>query len=494
MTSTKASPPSITDHAIAARYPLIYVISWEEERLEALLNKSSSLRYSDNRPVRVWSTASGFTSGPGSALNLHDPVNAIRFAMNDPSDAIYLMKDLPALFDNNPTLHRALRDAYDAFSNRPSTLVLSHPMAIVPPMLSKEIYLLELPLPRPLELRGLLQKLINETNTQSRYSTKWMDQVANAMRGLTANQARDLLRQMISESALDIADALVWVQNARAQVLMKEDCLEVIPQKLDLRQIGGLDKLKTWTLNRRRLFSKEARDAHIDAPSGVLIMGVSGCGKSLAAKTIPSVWGLPLIRLDMNLIMSGGWGTPEVAWERALKTIESAAPVVLWIDELENSFGFLNDSITSGNMTIFSSFLTWMQEKPDNVFVAATANKIEILPAEMLRKGRFDQLFFVDLPDKKARVEILRIHLRNQGFDPDSFRLEHISRLVDGWSAAEIEQMVRSAQIDAFTRNHEMTEDDVILNIYNIVPLSKTMAKQINALRIWAQDRAAPAG
>jgi len=484
---------NIIDHAVAARYPVIYVVSWEEERVEALLAQISKRQYSDDRPVRVWSAAQGYSSGPGRKLKLTDPLEAIRFAISAADDAIYLMKDLPALFNNNPALLRAVRDAYDHFLNRPGAVILCHPTAIVPPMLTKEVYLLELPLPRPLELRMMLQKLIESMKLTAEFSSQWLDHIANAMRGLTANQARDLLRQMISESALDISDALQWIQRARAQVLMKEDCLEVISEKLDIRQLGGLNRLKTWTLNRRKLFSKEARAAHINAPSGVLIMGVSGCGKSLAAKTIPSVWGLPLIRLDMNLIMSGGWGTPEVAWERALKTIESAAPVVLWIDELENSFGFLNDSITSGNMTIFSSFLTWMQEKPNNVFVAATANKIEILPAEMLRKGRFDQLFFVDLPDKKARVEILRIHLRNQGFDPEHFRLEHIARLIDGWSAAEIEQVVRSAQIDAFTRNHEMTEDDVILNIYNIVPLSKTMAKQINALRIWAQDRAAPA-
>ena len=222
-------------------------------------------------------------------------------------------------------------------------------------------------------------------------------------------------------------------------------------------------------------------------------MGVSGCGKSLAAKIIPAAWGLPLIRLDMNLIMSGGWGTPEVAWERALRAIEHAAPVVLWIDELENSFGFLNDTITSGNMTIFSSFLTWMQEKPGNVFVAATANKIELLPPEMIRKGRFDQLFFVDLPDIKSRIEILQIHFMNQGINPDQLDIDRIAQLIHGWTAAEIAQLVKSAQIDAFTEKRDLTFDDLIHNIYNIVPLSKTMAHEINTQRGWARDRATPA-
>jgi len=488
-----ARPSNIIDHAIAARHPVIYVATWEEERVASMLVNASRTLFSGKLSVHLWSAAQGFCSGPGSELKLLDPVEAIRFAINNPENAIYLMKDLPALFEQHPALARAIRDAYDTFANRPGALVLCHPATIIPPMISKEVYLIELPLPKPPELRGLLQRLTQEAKLESKLTPAWLDQVANAMRGLTANQTRDLFRRLISESALDAQLALRWIQRARAQVLMKEDCLEVVQEKLDINQIGGLEKLKAWTLNRRALFSKEAREANIKAPSGILIMGVSGCGKSLAAKTIPSVWGLPLIRLDMNLIMSGGWGSPEVAWERALRTVESAAPVVLWIDELENSFGFLNDSITSGNMTIFSSFLTWMQEKPDNVFVAATANKIEILPAEMLRKGRFDQLFFVDLPDTQARIDILSIHLHNQGFDPQVYKLEHIAKLVDGWSAAEIEQMIRSAQIDAYTHKHTMTDDDIILNIYNIVPLSKTMAKQINGLRIWAQDRAAPA-
>ena len=251
-----------------------------------------------------------------------------------------------------------------------------------------------------------------------------------------------------------------------------------------------MDKLKKWVLSRQILFGKDAQKANIQAPAGILMMGVSGCGKSLAAKTIPSVWGLPLIRLDMNKIMSGGWGAPEVAWERAIRAAENAAPVVLWIDEIENSFGFLNDAATSGNMTIFSSFLTWMQEKPSDVFVAATANRIEILPPEMIRKGRFDQLFFVDLPEPPARVEIIRIHVSKQGGDPEQFDLEHLAEIVAGWTAAEIEQMVRAARIDAFTDGREFAYDDLIHNIYRIVPLSKTMSEQLNALRIWSHNRA----
>jgi SpoVK/Ycf46/Vps4 family AAA+-type ATPase len=485
-----SNPADQVNRAMAAGFPVVYVVTWEEERLEAMLADVSQTHFSDDRPVWLWTAAQGFVNGPGSERKLVDPIDALSFVAAEETDAICLMKDLPAFFEDNPALVRAVRDVYDSLSSRPGTVVLSHPRTIVPSGLSKELYLLELPLPDSTELLDLLRSLNNTYDKKSRPSDEWLERISMAMQGLTSNEARDLFRQLVSESILDIDDALSGINKAKAQLLMKENCLEVITKTYDIDKIGGLSKLKEWVVSRHSLFSKEARDANIQAPSGILLMGVSGCGKSLAAKTIPSVWDLPLIRLDMNKIMSGGWGPPEVAWERAIRAAENAAPVVLWIDEIENSFGFMNDTATSGNMTIFSSFLTWMQEKPANVFVAATANRIEILPPEMIRKGRFDQLFFVDLPETPARIEILRIHISNQGGDPEQFDLDHMAKIIVGWTAAEIEQMVKAARIDAFTDGREFTYDDIIHNIYRIVPLSKTMSEQLNALRIWSHNRA----
>jgi len=475
---------------IAAGTALLYVVTWEEERLEKLLSGASKTLFGDDRPVWQWTAALGFTNGPGRDFKLTDPVEALSFIVNENSDAICLMKDLPALFETHPALIRALRDVYDSLSVRPGTVVLSHPQTIVPSGLSKEVYLLELPLPDKDELLGLLSSLNEDHDKKRQASQEWVERISLAMHGLSSNEARDLFRQLVSEAVPDTEAALSAINLAKAQLLMKENCLEVITKTYDIDQIGGLSKFKSWVVSRRDLFSKEAREASIQTPAGILLMGVSGCGKSLAAKTIPSVWGLPLIRLDMNKIMSGGWGAPEVAWERAIRAAENAAPVVLWIDEIENSFGFLHDTATSGNMTIFSSFLTWMQEKPADVFVAATANRIEILPPEMIRKGRFDQLFFVDLPEVPARMEILRIHIVGQGGDPEQFDMNHLAEIVKGWTAAEIEQMVRAARIDAFTDGREFTYDDIIHNIYRIVPLSKTMSEQLNALRIWSHNRA----
>ena len=458
-----------------------------------MLATASNALFGDDRPVWQWTAALGFTSGPGQDLSLVDPVEALAFIINSDNDAIVLMKDLPALFGTNPAIIRALRDAYDALSERPGSVVLSHPSIDIPTGLSKEVHLLELALPDVEELHDLLTSLNKGYADDRQVSEDWLKRISYATQGLSSNETRDLFRQLMSESVLDIEEALAAINLTKAQLLMKENCLEVITKTYDIDKIGGMEKLKKWVVSRKKLFTKEALEANVQMPAGILMMGVSGCGKSLAAKTIPSVWGLPLIRLDMNKIMSGGWGAPEVAWERAIRAAENAAPVVLWIDEIENSFGFLHDTATSGNMTIFSSFLTWMQEKPSNVFVAATANRIEILPPEMIRKGRFDQLFFVDLPEAPARIDILTIHIKGQGGDPEEFDLNHLAKIVVGWTAAEIEQMVRAAKIDAFTDGREFNYDDIIHNIYRIVPLSKTMSEQLNALRIWSHNRATKA-
>lgn len=479
---------------LAAGYPVILVETWEEERLEHILLAAGHQANGDEAmPVWVWTAAAGFRSGPGKEQDLRDPLQALSFVATQGGEAISLMLDLPALFDTNPRLQRGVRDAYDALAEQRGLLVMSHPQAALPPALGKEIFLLRLPLPGRSEISALVQALNGALPSAQQFDEAWLEACSEAMTGISTNEARDLFKRLASENTRDVEAATRVVRAEKAQMLMKENCLEVIDTRLDLDQIGGLTSLKNWIQSRHRLFGPEAHKAGIEPPSGILMMGVSGCGKSLAAKIIPTAWQLPLIRMDMNLVMSGAWGSPETAWERALRTTESAAPVVLWIDEIENSFGYSNGSVNGGNMTIFSSFLTWMQEKPSDVFVVATANKIEMLPAEMLRKGRFDQLFFLDLPKKDARIEILRIHIRNQAGDPEQFDLAHLADLVDGWTAAEIEQMVRAARLDAFYEERSFEYDDLMKNSFRMVPLSKTMAEQINELRRWSHKRAIPA-
>lgn len=277
-------------------------------------------------------------------------------------------------------------------------------------------------------------------------------------------------------------------------MLLKESCLRVIPDQFDLESIGGLHKLKQWVESRKVLLGKDARDQGLPLPSGVLFMGISGCGKSLAAKTIASAWDLQLIRLDMNLVLSGIYGPPEYAFDRATRIAESIAPVVLWIDEMENSFGYDSEGGgAGGNVNVFSSFLTWMQEKSEGVFVAATANRINKLPAEMIRRGRFDQVFFIDLPDDQAREEIFKIHILAAGGQVTKFDFGILTLLTKGWSGAEIAEVVKAARIEAFNHDRPFTQQDISLKTSSIIPLSKTMKEQFNQLKSWSMNRATPA-
>jgi len=473
---------------LRAGYPVILVDTWEEERLEAILREAAG-----DRPVWSWSAAAGFLEGPGADQSLKDPHAALAFVAREGSEAICLLRDLPALWVHDPTLIRAVRDVYDALSNAPGTLVLSHPGARVPDDLSRELSTVSLPLPTLDEMGQLISEFNAALPEGEARDPDFIAHCALHFRGLTGNEARDLFRRLMSDGIRQKEEATEAIRKIKADLLRKESCLESMSVDLDLDQIGGLRALKKWIRTRHELFGQRAQEAGIEPPSGLLLMGVSGCGKSLAAKIIPAAWNLPLVRLDMNQVMAGAGGSPEIAWARALAAAESASPVVLWIDEIENSFGYMDGAATGGNMTIFSSFLTWMQEKSKDIFVVATANKIEMLPAEMLRKGRFDQLFFLDLPKEEARMEILSIHIRRQGGDPAQFDMQHLAELVDGWTAAEIEQMVRAARLDAFYDEREFVYDDLMRNSFRMVPLSKTMSEQINALRSWSVKRATAA-
>jgi SpoVK/Ycf46/Vps4 family AAA+-type ATPase len=261
-----------------------------------------------------------------------------------------------------------------------------------------------------------------------------------------------------------------------------------VPPRFSIDDIGGYDTLKTWLKKRRTLFSKEALDAGIPIPRGVLLMGISCCGKSLCVKTISTLWNLPLFRLDMNAVF--GTPNPEATFLKALRSVEAVSPAVLWIDEIEMGVGGYREGGDASMSRIFSGFLTWMQEKSALVFVAATANRIQLLPAEVIRKGRFDQVFFVDLPNEQERKQIFTIHLIKNRCDPAKFDLVFLAKATKGWNGAEIEQIVISSVVDAYSENRTLNEDDLNRVISSTVPLSITMEDQIKAIRSWAHDRA----
>jgi AAA+ superfamily predicted ATPase len=470
-------------------YPLTYVKTREEGRLLTMLKTLSKTHYGDDRPIKVWSAASGLDGDRA----LQDPLTMVDAIRQSKDDVFFVLHDLPSLFEGHPVLVRALRDLYRDLEGRQVFVFLSHPNLLLPDELKGQMWLVDLGMPSGQEILGYLHSSLSEAGCDGRVDEEWEMQAATAMKGLSLDEINHLVMGWAKSEQFELAAVLDDIYADKTAALHKEGCLQFISKSIDLHQVGGLENLKEWLLSRKSLFSRQSFQTDIPMPTGILFMGISGCGKSMAAKVISSAWNLPLVRLDMNLVMSGAYGSPEYAFDHALRTAENISPLVLWVDEMENSFGYDSMSGGSGSSSIFSSFLTWMQEKPPQVFVVATANRIEKLPAEVLRKGRFDQLFFLDLPSDEERRAIFRIHITAYGGDPDTFNMNLLAIITKEWSGAEIEQAVKAARIHAFQEGRLFDEKDITYTSARMVPLSRTMEEQIKHLRQWSQTRATPA-
>lgn len=477
---------------LASGYPIFYLESEEEGRLAGLLAALAREHYGNEQSLIRWSAVRGFFDAGGEREAITDPVEALRHIVGSGRKAFYLMQDLPALLRDNPRVTRALRDLYEQLPGRDSFLFLSYADFVLPDELKKQVFLVPLGVPSEKEILRQIAVLAEANGVAARLDDEWRYQCAAGMRGMSLDEIGHLMLRLIREDKLDLATAIPEIIEEKSYALLKEGCLQFVARTVKLDQVGGLENLKEWVQSRKSLFTKQAFESGIPLPAGILFMGVSGCGKSMAAKVIAGVWDLPLVRLDMNLVLSGAYGAPEYAFDHALKVAESIAPLVLWIDEMENSFGYDLQG-HGGNNNIFASFLTWMQEKPQTVFVVATANRIEKLPAEVIRKGRFDQLFFLDLPGEDERKAILRIHIKAYGGDPETFNLNLLAAVTKNWSGAEIEQVIKAARIRGYQEGRLFNEQDVVWNTARMVPLSRTMEEQIKQLRLWSVNRATPA-
>ena len=479
----ESSPSPLDDlllQALASRHPILYLRSGDEARVLGALARVAAAR---GVPLASWAC----TEAPDGA----DPADAVLAASARAEPGFLVFKDLAAALAQ-PRLQRALRDAYYRLRERPDTrLVILSGELVVPPSLRGNLQVIEVPPPSVDELRALLAEVMAE-HPDLAAGEALRTPLVEGLRGLGLDDARHVLHAVLADGLPSPARVLDAVQTTKRMLAAGGDFLEFVVPDRGLDEVGGLSSLKEWITTRADLFTQRAVDAGEPVPRGLLVMGVSGCGKSLVAKVLAREWRVPLFRLDMNRVFSGAHGNPEATFHRALRTVESLAPVVLWIDEIENGLGFSGPG--KGDAThLFSAFLTWMQEKPPLVFVTATANRIEDLPAEMIRKGRFDQVFFVDLPDADERAALLRIHLARQASAPEAFDLDALVRDTDGWNAAEIEQAVIAARVVGLHQRRPFTTADLRAVARRVVPLSRTMSEQIRALRDWAWDRATPA-
>ncbi len=485
---------------IQAQYPLIYLMTPEEERAEQAI-----AIIANNKPQRrvfVWTVTHGIVEyGQPRSVTQHNTVSpqaAIEWVIRQPAKEgeIFVFKDLHPFIDA-PEVTRWLRDAIASFKCTQKAIILMSPVQQVPIELEKEVVVLDFPLPSIKDLNKVLSEQLEQNIRQPRISTEGREKLLKAALGLTKDEAQKVYRKaQVTAGQLTEAEVEI-VLSEKKQLIRRNGILEYLEQDETIDSVGGLEELKRWLKQRANAFSERAREYGLPQPKGMLILGVPGCGKSLIAKTTSRLWALPLLRLDMGRVYDGSMvGRSEANLRNALKTAESISPAILFIDELDKAFAGGTGSADSDGGTssrIFGSFLTWMQEKKSPVFVMATANRVERLPGEFLRKGRFDEIFFVDLPNAEERQEIFKIHLGKRRRDIDRFDIEQLAKVSDGFSGAEIEQAMIAAMYEAFAQDREFTQLDIIAAIKATLPLSRTMSEQVTALRDWARQRARPA-
>ncbi len=479
---------------VQAQYPLIYLVTAEEERAESAIARIAQQQTQHQR-VFVWTVTRGFTEfGKAQAAqhNTVSPEAAIEWVVRQSDAGIFIFKDLHP-FLSSPAVTRWLRDAIASFKGTEKLILLMSPYQEIPLELEKDIIVLDFALPDLQELNEVLQYQLDKTHNH-RTPGDVREKLLKAALGLTKDEAQKVYRKAYVKAGQLTEQEVDIVLSEKKQLIRRNGILEYIEEDETLNGVGGLDELKRWLTQRSDAFTEKARAYGLPQPKGMLILGVPGCGKSLIAKTTSRLWGLPLIRLDMGRVYDGSMvGRSEANLRNALKTAESISPAILFIDELDKAFAGgagSGDSDGGTSSRIFGSFLTWMQEKTSPVFVMATANRVERLPGEFLRKGRFDEIFFVDLPTPEERQAIFNIHLSKRRSDIARFDLDQLAKVSDGFSGAEIEQAVIAAMYEAFAQEREFTQLDIIAAIKSTLPLSRTMMEQVTALRDWARQRA----
>ena len=498
-----------------ARFPYLYLTTWEEERAIALIKSvaSSEKLVKMPREVYVWTQTNGFVLDGQKIDGTNSPDKAIDFINNCNKNAVFIMCDFHVYFgikgrqvDYNVV--RKLRDIIGELktSSFRKNVIFMAPELLIPESMQKEITILDMPLPTLGEIKSKLDKMINQNNqiNTSNLDDETKEKLCKAALGLTLQEAENAFAlSMVNDGKIDASDLPV-ILNEKMQVIKKTGILEFINTDIKISDVGGLENLKNWLNKRNNSWSEAAKKYCLPAPKGVLITGVPGCGKSLTAKAMSAAWQLPLLKLDFGKIFSGLVGSSEENMRKAIKTAEAVAPSILWVDEIEKSLSGMNSSSNGDSgvsSRIFGTFLTWMQEKTAPVFVIATANNISGLPAELLRKGRFDEIFFVDLPTHRERKEIFRLHLTKRLKDAevsskltvDDKLLETLAGITEGFVGAEIEQVVISALYEAFFNKRPLEYSDLENTIKNVVPLSVTQKEQILSLREWANIRAVTA-
>lgn len=474
------------DLLLRARFTLIILVTPEEERALQIVK---TICEKAQRPCLSWDLGDGFKAIAGNESNLptaRDPLSALEQMDKATNNTLFVLKDFHDCW-SNVQVKRKLRNIAQRFKFSRKSLLVTSPTARIPEELKDDAVILDFELPNAPDLDDVLKKLTQTPGIKVNLTKLGREKLVQAALGLTVSQAQRVFsKAMVSDGVIDDRDIDV-VTEEKKQIIRESEALEFFGVKETADDVGGLGVLKNWLRLRERAFSQEARDYGLPAPKGIILVGIPGTGKSLTAKMIGGLWRLPLLRLDVGSLFGSLVGESEERARRALKLAETVAPCIVWIDEMEKAFSFGGfDGGTSRR--VFGTILTWMQEKTTPCFVVATANDIASLPPELLRKGRFDEIFFLDLPTVEERREIFSVHLRKRRRLPQDFDLDLLARESQGMVGAEIEQIIVDAMYVGFNQGREFTTRDLSRALRSLVPLSVSQRETIENLRRWLQE------
>jgi SpoVK/Ycf46/Vps4 family AAA+-type ATPase len=475
---------------LRARYPLIYIPSAEEERVEAVIaNVAKSL----GRSIFVWDFVDGYQSNPNDAgAGKRNPLQALEFVDKIPKGAVFVLRDFDRFLDD-VAIARKLKNLARKLKSEAQNIIVLASQINIPDSLSEFFSILEFPLPNASDLRTEIEQIALDVcyanpSCDIQLTKQAIDDLVRAGQGLSLEKMRRVLAKAIAEHGRLRPEDVELILEEKRQSIRQTQILEFYPSTTEISDIGGLDNLKEWLLRRGSSFSDRARKYGLPHPRGLLLAGIQGTGKSLTAKAISHHWHLPLLRLDVGRLFAGLVGESESRTRQMIQLAEALSPCVLWIDEIDKAFAGADGRGDSGTTNrVFGTFLTWMAEKTSPVFVVATANNIRTLPPELLRKGRFDEVFFVGLPSQEERSQIFSVHLGK--YRPHNTRAYDVDRLAyetPDFSGAEIEQGIIEAMHIGFSQNRDFTTDDILEAASQIVPLAQTAQQEIQVLQEWA--------
>lgn len=473
---------------LKARYPVIYINTLEEDRVEYVIRKNIKMNL--NRSIYSWDFIDGYTNNPNNqGFGKRNPLQALELIerLSPETPALFLLKDFNR-FLSDLSISRKLRNVSRILKLQPKTIIIIGSDLNIPKELQELITVLQFQLPLEDEIRQELERLINSLNIQ--VESELLDNLVRTCQGLSLERIRRVLSKIIATHKTIDENSISILLSEKKQIISQTEILEYCSVNEKISSLGGLNNLKEWLNKRKTAFTIQASNYGLPMPRGLLLIGIQGTGKSLTAKAIANDWQLPLLKLDVGKLFGGIVGESESRLRQMISLAETISPCILWIDEIDKAFTNTESKGDSGTSNrILATFISWLSEKTKPVFVISTANNIDLLPLEIIRKGRFDEVFFLDLPKRNEREEIFKIHL--QEFRPESWRsfdYKKLAQLSESFSGAEIRQSVIEGMYLAFYEKREITTDDVCLALKELIPLANLESNQMLALQNWASS------